>query len=551
TTAQLKRVLGRTCHDSILSNDRVPTEPGTVHFVSAGTAQAADGTLNPDTQGPYTLAARWDRRADVSAGIAANRSVMRVNLRNLAGTGTLGRSGLCYPEPFNPGVAAYGYCWNNEQDDKGSLDWWTPQGISVPHSSDENADGWWPVDQQGVSPRRWEVVSMHKQGPVKFRFVDLGANGLADPRYFDVQMVTIDPMGTITPVDGHADSVVWFGDNLLVGTGRALEVFSLDNLLSSPSGLVIPRSMEYRTSDGNFSCKEIVGTSPCLNGMSFDRKNSALLTNEFSKVSGARVVRWPFDTKTWLPRSATGVEFGNAISTGSWSVSPLRPQGVLFTEGTIFLSAACPAGYDNGYVEASCVYKAMSGSTFEVLTSVPDMTQNLDWDYSVKRIRGVNEVIRPRTGFSHHERLVFGFKPEATQVDTFTLKNVHSGKCLIPYSAGLNNDATIMQLDCTGENAQDWYWDSNGTQIKNFQSKRCLSVRDASTSNNAILIQYDCRSHATQQWEKVAGSAGGIMLRNRGSGLCATIVDGSVGNAHAVQWPCNPAGTSHAWIGTK
>ncbi|MFE2739060.1 hypothetical protein ACFXJQ_50405, partial [Streptomyces sp. NPDC059349] len=30
TTAQLKRVLGRACHDSILSNDRVSTESGTV-----------------------------------------------------------------------------------------------------------------------------------------------------------------------------------------------------------------------------------------------------------------------------------------------------------------------------------------------------------------------------------------------------------------------------------------------------------------------------------------------------------------------------------------
>ncbi|MFA3843624.1 tyrosine-type recombinase/integrase, partial [Streptomyces aureus] len=34
TTAQLKRVLGRTCHDSILSNDRVSTESGTVHRAS-------------------------------------------------------------------------------------------------------------------------------------------------------------------------------------------------------------------------------------------------------------------------------------------------------------------------------------------------------------------------------------------------------------------------------------------------------------------------------------------------------------------------------------
>ncbi|MFD3537651.1 hypothetical protein, partial [Streptomyces sp. NPDC058664] len=34
--AQLKRVLGRTCHDSILSNDRVSAEPGTVQSSSVG-----------------------------------------------------------------------------------------------------------------------------------------------------------------------------------------------------------------------------------------------------------------------------------------------------------------------------------------------------------------------------------------------------------------------------------------------------------------------------------------------------------------------------------
>ncbi|WP_236246684.1 MULTISPECIES: tyrosine-type recombinase/integrase [unclassified Streptomyces] len=44
TTAQLKRVLGRTRHDSILSNDRVPTEPGTVHVFATAQGRAIDPT---------------------------------------------------------------------------------------------------------------------------------------------------------------------------------------------------------------------------------------------------------------------------------------------------------------------------------------------------------------------------------------------------------------------------------------------------------------------------------------------------------------------------
>ncbi|MER6425909.1 hypothetical protein, partial [Streptomyces sp. NPDC001137] len=69
TTAQLKRVLGRACHNSILSNDRVPTEPGTVQrgyraFTAYATCYAPRyelAVLAP--QSVLTLARDFDKHA--------------------------------------------------------------------------------------------------------------------------------------------------------------------------------------------------------------------------------------------------------------------------------------------------------------------------------------------------------------------------------------------------------------------------------------------------------------------------------------------------------
>lgn len=469
---------------------------------------------------------------------------------------------LCYPEPFHPGVDAKGYCWNDPEDDSGNVPPgapnWTPQGFSVPHTA--TTDGVYPA----TTSHRWEVVSMYDSaqghGQAKLRFVYRGTNASSPSmaNYFDVLLVRVYADGSLQPVKSHVDGVVWFEENLLVASGGSLQVYSLDNFQrsSDPAALgyeyVLPMTLSYLSfGKSEASCNALATASPCLNSLSFDRARRALVSGEFkdSVVTDVpRIVQWPFDFGNWLPRADTGAEFGDATAAAAWSNTLLRTQGVVYRGGTFYISAACPPGYDNGYREASCVYTAVPGGRPTVLTSVPDMTQNLDWDASVGRLRGVNEVVKT-TAVNHNQRLVFDFKPTAASVTTFRLKNVNSGKCLLPYSAGLNNNATVVQFTCNGTNSQDWYW--AGTEIRNFQSKRCLSVKDASSSNGALLVQYDCNGYATQDWTVQNGLAGGAVLQNLGNGLCATPSGGSVNdNAAAVQWVCNLSHPTHAWIGS-
>jgi hypothetical protein len=73
-------------------------------------------------------------------GLSVNSALTRRDLSALAGAGAAGESGLCFPAPFNPGVDADGYCWNDPTDG-GGWDSWAPQGISVPHEA--AGDGSW------------------------------------------------------------------------------------------------------------------------------------------------------------------------------------------------------------------------------------------------------------------------------------------------------------------------------------------------------------------------------------------------------------------------
>ncbi|WP_185910801.1 RICIN domain-containing protein [Streptomyces sp. WAC07149] len=528
-------------------------------------AHAEEGTVGslPDIT-TYRLTAEKDLRAGVAAGLKANGSLDPVNLKDLAGKGKPGKDGLCYPEPFHPGVHADGYCWDNSDDNGNSG--WTPQGFSIPHSKNADSDGLWPVDQAGVAPRRWDVVSMHNEeipSLLKFRFVDRNE---AKPLYFDVLLVNVEKDGTTTPVRGHGDSVVWYGDNLLMGTGGALNVFSLDNLQYSENidgtfgyRYVIPLTLQYRTpAAANQACVAFQGDAPCLTSLSFDRENSALLSSEFEPkpkppipadtVNGGRVVRWSFDVDTWLPKTSASGDFGNSTGIKVWRAPFVGMQGAVFAAGNLYISASCPRGYLTGYREPACIYQVEPDGKVSILTSAPDMTQNLDWNAKTKRLHGVNEVAQTADK-ALPQRLVFELDRTAAKITTFRLKNVLSQKCLFPWATGLNDNLTVVQGDCNGQNAQDWY--AVGDQIVNFQSKRCLSVRDGSSAPNAVLVQFDCRGYPTQNWGRAASTKGGAQVTNLGSGLCLAINNASVQqDAPAVQWHCNTDAISLAWVGS-
>ncbi|AQT70943.1 hypothetical protein B1K54_03790 [Streptomyces sp. fd1-xmd] len=409
---------------------------------------------------------------------------------------------------------------------------------------------------------------MHNGGSLlKFRFVYRGYRGAPMvPRYIDVLLVEVDKAGAVKAVPGHGDSVVWYRDNLIMGTGGALNVYSLDNLQKSTNltathnyEYVIPVTLKYRTAANyNGACVPYSG-EPCLTSLSFDRANNALLSSEFhmpgvSSSPQGRLVRWPFNLNTWLPDTDADSDFGTSYSVAAWRSPLWGTQGAVAVGNTFYLNGFCPTGYNNGYRQSACVYQAKSGETPTVVTSVPDMTQNLDWNAFTDRLHGVNEVAQADRSLP--QRLVFDFDRTATPISTFRLKNVHSQKCLVPWGAGLNDNLTIVQWDCSGTPAQSWYhWpDPNtGPFIRNFQSKKCLSLRNGSTADNTVIEQFECRgTYANQKWGRGTSTAGGALLTNQAApGKCATIYNSSTAHdAHAVLWPCYSGGVSHAWVGS-
>ncbi|MEU9371721.1 RICIN domain-containing protein [Streptomyces avermitilis] len=509
-------------------------------YVMAGPAQAAS-EIAPIPAGGFKLSLDSDSTSAVNQGEAANPQLGKVGLTTLAGSGTSGQDGLCYPAPFNPGVDADGYCWKNDDADDSGTNGWSPQGLSVPHN--DVADGSW-------EGHLWDVVSWHNEDNTlaKLRFVSHAA---ATPRYTDVLLTTLSADGKLTPLASHADSVVWYKDNLLVGNGRYLHVFRLTDLMRAtnrPSGFdyVLPRSYLYRTpSDGNSSCQAVTGDAPCLTSLSFDRSTGALLSSEYvQKAAGGRLVEWPLDLSTGLPRTGNG---NSVTASAAWTSPVWGMQGAVYTQGSFFLSGLCPSSFDTGYRESACVHKAGRGEAPHVLTAVPDMTQNLDWDGSSGRVRGINEVAQSTQVLP--QRLVFNFSPTARSIETVRIRNVNSDKCLLPYGSSLNDGANVVQWDCNGTSAQNWYWD--GSRIRNFQSNRCLSVYGRSTSDGAQITQWRCNGDATQNWSRASGTAGGSVLVNGGSNLCLTIYGRSTSNgANSVQWTCQPDHTDHNWTGS-
>ncbi|MFG3010227.1 RICIN domain-containing protein [Streptomyces cinerochromogenes] len=517
---------------------------GALVGLGSGTASAASAITGVSTSG-LTMRAVANYSTAIDKPERTNPSLADRNLTNLAGTGASGKAGVCFPTPFNPGVDADGYCWNNAGDDSGS-NGWAPQGFSVPHTA--AGDGVW-------DSHRWEVTSWHHgttNDLAKLRFTN---RDTATPTYFDVLLVVPGTDGSVQPQSGnHADGVVWYEKRLLVAHGRYLDVFDLDDLKydsDKPNGFsyVLPVRYTYRTTataDAKDTCAVASGTEPCLNGISFDREHTALTTNEFLDGSGARIIRWDFDTATGLPKADSGTAPGDATADAAWSSPVWKMQGVVQTGGTFYISGACPSSFDNSYREPACVHKGAVDAAPSVLTQVPDMAQNVDWDASTGRIRGVNEVAQADQ--TNPQRLVFDFHPTARPLTTVRLRNVNSGRCLTPYGASLNDGANIVQWECNGRSGENWYW--NGSEIRSFLSDRCLTVYGSSTSNGANAVQWTCNGSAAQKWTRASGAGGGSVLVNGNSGKCLTIYGAGVGDgAQATQWTCDSTDPAHAWIG--
>ena len=134
----------------------------------------------------------------------------------------------------------------------------------------------------------------------------------------------------------------------------------------------------------------------------------------------------------------------------------------------------------------------------------------------------------------------------------YTLKAVHSGKCMDVQATNTADGAKIGQYTCNGNLWQNWSLVDKGSGYYNLISQnsgKCLDVNGASTADGAQIIQWACGSGTNQQWQLVA-SGTNYQLKARHSGKCADVTSSSTADLALVkQYPCS-TGNNQKWTFT-
>ena len=86
-----------------------------------------------------------------------------------------------------------------------------------------------------------------------------------------------------------------------------------------------------------------------------------------------------------------------------------------------------------------------------------------------------------------------------TSGSIYTVKNVHSSKCLDISGGGTANGTKVQLWDCNGTGAQSWTVGANGSLV-NTNSGRCLDATGPSSADGTRLQIWDCAGSANQSW---------------------------------------------------
>lgn len=124
----------------------------------------------------------------------------------------------------------------------------------------------------------------------------------------------------------------------------------------------------------------------------------------------------------------------------------------------------------------------------------------------------------------------------------YTIKAVHSGKCLDVAASSTADGANVQQYSCnnTGAQAFDLKFDSTGSyQIINANSKKYLDVASASTADGANVQQWASSGGNNQKFTIVDRGNGQYEIRAKHSGKCVDVSGISTADsANVHQWSC-------------
>ena len=144
---------------------------------------------------------------------------------------------------------------------------------------------------------------------------------------------------------------------------------------------------------------------------------------------------------------------------------------------------------------------------------------------------------------------------EVTAGAVYTLKGVHSGRCLDVQNGSSADGANVQLWDCNGLTAQQFRFESVSGgyfQVRNIASNKCLDVWGWSTANGAEISQYTCSGGDNQLFSVPDVRSGGVVrLVSKLSGKALDAWNWGTGNGtNIVQWTVSGADNQH-FIMTK
>ncbi|MEU8822106.1 RICIN domain-containing protein [Streptomyces sp. NPDC048636] len=544
---------------------------------AAGGGDEAEGPLKPLGQDVVSnFRMLIDRNADYDAngaairGVESSGAVTKVSPADVALSRQHTGRPLCHTTGLNGSFQYNGFCWDeqdsnsNSYSDKGG---WRPQGLTASHDAQPGGT----VDGRHLYLASWlygDNTAQDQFGRVSI----LDSNG-SERTYGHVLLVK--PTGdeshanfeAVTNV--HGDGMVWYGNKLFVANGGELQVYDFQHMWkmkTSSEGVgvkdgvssarwhnwALPMVGHYTIEPGKNAryCPAEPSTKrSCLGSLSLDRSGSVdhLVSGEYYKGETgpvARVVRWPLNPATALPRADNGDTIGSSTATAAFQAPVRQLQGVA-TDGTYYyLSAQCPNGYmgdadPTDKHSYSCIYRAKPGAVPTVLTRSPSLTQNLSYAPSSGRLWGINEDIG--------NNVVFSLKPRAADRSVY-LRNSYSALCAAGASK-TGNGAPVIQWGCTDARDERWIYeptkDSNGNVayfVRNEYSGKCMGV-GSKLGNSAKVIQYTCNGAVDEKWWYDEGDK---TLRNVYSGKCLALGAAATKGTQLIQYTCNSS-SDESW----
>ncbi|QXV58368.1 hypothetical protein CVV72_16205 [Amycolatopsis sp. TNS106] len=307
---------------------------------------------------------------------------------------------LCHATYLATALKPAGFCWEDANDDKTND--WIPQGLTGSGDADA-ATG-------KVGGKRVVAASWHTPGDTMVRLSFVDATGLG---YRHVLLVEPTSNDNFAVVQGHGHGMTWIGNRLFVATtGGVVRVFDTTHFwkVDDSSGVVgkgpdgkyhaafydyaMPQVGAYWYPGGG-GCTNAPGTRPCLATMSFDHSDGSIVTSEhIPNAAGGRVLRWPFDRATGLPK----VSADGTVHAKEGFVSPVwGMQGAVARNGYFVMTGVCPEYAGVAGDHPSCLHGGVGGtSTSRLSGRAPVNSQNLSYWPATGELWLMNEQLRER-----------------------------------------------------------------------------------------------------------------------------------------------------------